>query len=279
MKSPVLMKIENAYLSLLRLVVLAAATILLVVAVICGVRALKGMTAGEGEEAEVAKVSQEEVLKALDEAKPEAPTARPGKATAPAAADPFKDQVERGTKAIQAFVKTHGKGLEANEDHLKQVLHNRINALDEGEAQRAYADGLALTLETLLVKPEVIARIKPAGAAPAPVQPAMPAQADADIAPDAPAQVAPAFKVSPFDVVDGILEKYQQLFTAKQAEEARKADESKTAAAIAKVEAQQSLYYAAACFGIFLLVVFLSIVIKIERNLRAMIPVENKEQG
>ena len=73
---------------------------------------------------------------------------------------------------------------------------------------------------------------------------------------------------SAIDVVGEILDAFSQNFSSqitKSSEEQAKLDQKYLHE---KAEGLQSLYTAAGAFGAFLLIVFLSIIIKIERNLR-----------
>jgi hypothetical protein len=73
---------------------------------------------------------------------------------------------------------------------------------------------------------------------------------------------------SGIDVVNQLLNTFTEAFNAQIEEEQEKINTAKQEHMQAKAESSSNLYIAAGCFGMFLLIVFLSIFIKIERNLR-----------
>ena len=77
-----------------------------------------------------------------------------------------------------------------------------------------------------------------------------------------------ARNTSAIDVVNQVLNTYTEEFNGKIDAEHKRISDARDDHLQAKADSVRNLSLAGACFGLFLLVVFLSVFIKIERNLR-----------
>lgn len=233
-----LQKLENAYLAILRFVVLAVAGLLLVCVGLFGVNALKLMKEAPAMVGATPKVTSEEVVAAVtSKAVPVVPEGQ-GKTVARLEdqADPLAAHYDRAVNAIVKFGnKVSGITLSVNHESMVQVLKNRTKEVREAGHEEVFVKGLADVLEKALATPAVIKA---------------------------------ASSESPFDVVDRIINHYVERFNAQINETNAKNADAHQQFQAEKEEGLQSLYYAAGGFGAFLLIVFLSIIIRIERNLR-----------
>lgn len=235
-----LQKLENAYLAILRLVVIVFSGILLISVVIFGLSSLKGFGDGPGDEIEPPKISADEIINRItapedvsdgksDETK-DHPKPNHGKA------DPNKQYYDAAASQIVTFVtKVSGgtEGLKASQVYV--VTKDRAEAFGTEELVAAYAKGFSEAAAKILSDKKIESLAK---------------------------------STSSVDVVNHILNTYTAEFKSKLQAEHDKINEEKLQHAQAKAESATNLYLAGASFGLFLLIVFLSIFIKIERNLR-----------
>lgn len=230
-------KLENAYLAILRFVILLVAGLLLVGVGIYGFGGLKALKQEPELEAVTPKVSAAEVMKevAANKAEQGVDSAQPVNDSSPLA-DPSAPYYERMVKAISAFVaKTAPDVTLAPKEEMIQILKNNEKHAKSPEWTAEYVKGLAETLEAALVSPEAIKVAKNKGA---------------------------------IEVIDGVITTYTEHFNG-QINEKNAANATKLAVhENDKAEGMQSLYIAGGAFGAFLVIIFLSIIIRIERNLR-----------
>lgn len=233
-----LQKVENLYLAILRFVVLLVAGLLLVAVVGLGVSSFSLWKSAPAEQPVVPTVTDSLLKKKLlaqdDAATPE--QAASAAAAAAQKADPNKVYFERAATAIVAFVKAHSEDSDGP-SHATVVEVTRDHAAKyETEAQIGnFGKGFAESLERLLKDPAVIAQAK---------------------------------KTSALDLVNLLLDSYTEEFDA-QLEKGNAANAAKQVAhEEQRDEGKRNLYVAGGAFGAFLMLVFLSISIRIERNLR-----------
>ena len=148
------------------------------------------------------------------------------------------------------------------------------------EVKAKYASGLAATFIASLGDKRLIARVeKPVAIKARPIVAPVPAPAPDQVdgeeplmeqAVDAPQPVVEEkpYKESPFLVVDEVLTAYNTMFNRKLAEATEKQGAAAAEHMEAKASATMRMYVASGLFGTFLLVIFLTIAIRIERNLR-----------
>lgn len=231
-----LQKLENAYLAILRFVVIAVAGVLLVAVTILGFNSFKAIQF-EPEAKEITpQVSEQELIKGITE-KPAAPQNEPHEGAGETnKIDPNAALYERASNVIAAFVTKYSGGAESVEKaQVVEITKERAESLNDPKLVAAFAKGFAESIEKTLVDPSVIRT---------------------------------AQTTSTLDVINkalniftqnfhGQIEKENAQFAAKQQEYIAK-----------KAEGMESLYVAAGAFVAFLMIVFLSIIIRIERNLR-----------
>lgn len=273
-------KLENSYVAILRVVVIVAATILLVVAAVMGAMSVKGMLPASQEKVEMGSVDPKDVLAevALDE-KRTAPDAGQHAEPDQAKVNPYLADYEKAYAVVASFVnKTSKNTLVLNKARFVGILDHNVAEYGADEVKAKYASGLAAAFSASLADKRLIARVeKPLAIKPIPVVAPVPAPAQVNgeepvieqpVAAPEPVAEEKAYKESPFVVVDEVLTAYNRMFNQKLAE----AREKQVAAAAehmeAKVSATTRMYIAAGLFGTFLLVIFLTIAIRIERNLR-----------
>ena len=233
-------RLEQTYLNVLRVVILTIASALLIVSLVAGTFGMLGVTSFSDSNVKPGKVSTDDVIQELlPQHKAEA--AKP-KNTEPEKAkeDPYSKQLGKLADMIGAFINKHGAaaGEKAPErDRLIEVFKGRVDAYSEPEIATSYVDGLVDAYEKSLNHEGVLNRVK---------------------------------NESPIGVVNQILEKFTILFNEKL-RKAEMENNKKLAEKIANSAASMmKLYVAAGAFVLFLLVVFVSILVKIERNLRVM---------
>lgn len=230
-----LQTLENAYLAILRAVVIVASGIMLVGVVMFSASALKGFGAAPETKMATPVVDAGEVIKATTAVKTE--IAAPDEtANQQKASDVSKQYYDKLVKIIADFItKQSGGERGVDEDALRGILVNQASGYEDRGLSIDYLKGLSTTLEKAVIDKKVIAK---------------------------------ATSEHMFDVIDSLMRTYAEKFDEQiAAEDARIAREQEEHAQ-AKVQSTVNLYIAGGCFALFLLIVFLSIFIKIERNLR-----------
>jgi len=230
-----LQKIENVYLMILRVVVIVIAGLLLVTVVILGLNSFKALQPEPKATNQTPQVSEQEIIKGIT-SKP-ASVQEPSSSNAAAEqVDPNKIYYERAATAIGTFVAKYSGGMESAE-RTQVIAITRNHALEQGDPElvAAYAKNFAETIEKTLANPAVISAARSS---------------------------------STINVVNKALNLFTQDFRRQVAKKAAEDEEKKLEYLQKKADGTQSLYMAAGSFGAFLLIVFLSIFIKIERNLR-----------
>lgn len=264
-----LQKLENAYLAILRFIVILIATGLLVAVAIFGAHSFKLLSGEPHAEDFVPSVSDKGVLDKVigkDEAN-QAPRTQASGHDEPPQKDPNQIYYDRLVTTISAFVQKYekpaepGRHVEMDENGVphevpdapapgpvvvnKEWLANHVkqvcDAFDSDARIAACAKGLADVMDKTLAEKTVIAR----------------------------AQATAATKV-----VDQTIDAYRSAFQASIDEHEAKIHEAQADYEVGQVKAMNSLYWALGSMGAFLTIVFLSILIKIERNLRHLAPRE-----
>lgn len=238
-----LQKLENLYLGILRLVVLLAAGILLASVLYYSVQSLKMFKSPPPTAAESPKVAEPDLKKQVLSAKEDEEAQN--KADEDSAATKKSDASEQSPKdkaldkaadAIVAFIKAHADGKEeASKEDVISVLNTRIESLDDQALDTAFAVAYQGSVETLLQDKDVIAAAK---------------------------------AKSPLRLINAHLGAFTEAFEkdAKRLQEQSHARDAEYE--IGRHEGQQAAYIAGGAFAAFLSLVFLSIFIRIERNLR-----------
>ncbi len=234
-----LQKLENAYLAILRTVVIVASGVLLIGVVMFGLGALKGFGDGPSDKINEPEVASADVIEKLTAPKSMSDGAQnPNEESPPddVAVDPNQQYYDASAKTIVAFVVRVSGGAEnPNEQQVSEITKGRAKAYDSDELTAAYAKGFSETVAKVLADKKVEGLAK---------------------------------NTSAIDVVNEMLNAFTKEFNAKIQAEHERIAAAQQEHTQAKAESASNLYLAGACFGLFLLIVFLSIFIKIERNLR-----------
>lgn len=268
-----LQRVEETYLGILRLVIIIASSLLLVAAIVFGVMAFSNMRGGEKVEPIETAVKSDDVINKVASA-PEKqkvnPQANNGskKQGSPLSTDANQPYYDRTSDAILKFINSYAKGyFDISAERLVTIVKEKAEKYgDRAQIVTAFASGMAETMEKGLANPAIIKRVeKPA---PVPVAPPAPTASDADANSDVPVPNETPFNESPVQIVDELMGTYTQFFEEQQSKIAME----KARAAAEEIERKSSsmmqLYIAGGAFASFLFLVFISIVVKIERNLR-----------
>jgi hypothetical protein len=231
-------KLENAYLAILRFVVIAIAGILLVVALILGINSFIAFQFEPIAKEITPQVSEQELIQGItkkpDEPQPQSEFNKVDGNTKKI--DPNAAFYERASNAISTFVTKYSGGAQSvDKAQVIEILKKTAESLKDPKLVNAFAKGFADSIEKTLIDPSVIKM---------------------------------AQTTSPLDIVKQAL----KLFTQKFHEQIEKANKEfavkQKEYAEKKAVGIQSLYFAGGAFFAFLMVVFLSVIIRIERNLR-----------
>jgi len=240
-------KLENAFLAILRVVILVVLALSLVAAVALGVWAVKDMGASPTpykSEAVDNKALTQELKKSLESA-PAASQPAPQKPNAPkggkAENKALEEELGKQLKVVSDFLSKFEKNLN-NPDGFKADLRKKANTLalePQSEASvLAYAKGQTDLFSLALADPEIIAILK---------------KKDDD-----------AFG----NYFSAAVDIYPDFFE-RQAESRKEFEAEESARVLgAKAGAMMKLSIAGGMFGTFLLISLILVLVKIERNLR-----------
>lgn len=232
-----LQKLEDFYLAILRFVVIVGAGILLVAVALLAVRSFGVMGSPPEPVAAAPAVSAEEVKRSVLASTASASLADAGSPRPSGdASDPDYSEHLETAKAIKNYLDASFPGqFELTAEMLVELVSEQSGDYDSAALRSAHARGLAESIAPLLADDELIAFGREHG---------------------------------PGEALDRVLSAFKSEFD-RQVEATNRANEAAHSAFLdQQAEAQRNLYLAVSGFGIFLLVVFLSIIIRIERNLR-----------
>lgn len=282
----VLKRVEELYLEVLRFIIIASASVLLVVAVVLASIAASNFGHPTDKDAQQTSVVNPAevtngVLTAKANAKPSKAPAQKEVGEETNSADPNQATYERIAKTIVNFVKKYGQNIESvsNEDVIK-VTRSKTAMYHDAATAKEFANGLAASMEKTLSDQKILKLFEASAStvAPAPTPtPVVQTTESENVEQPAPVAPAPALLESPLGIVNETLSTYIRMFN-----ETLQAHEQAKAQALAeeverKANAMTQLYIAGGAFGAFLMLVFISIVVKIERNLRELAAAPNKQ--
>lgn len=231
-----LQKLENAYLAILRFVVIVVAGLLLIAVVILVLNSMKAFQSEPIVKKSEPNVSHELVIKHLTSKDSSAEISKEVWDEKPNKLDPNRKYYEQIASSLIKFVQKHADGYDSiNKSKLVEHIKTKAEVFNDAEITTQYAKSLAATIDKVLTSPQVAKTAKTEG---------------------------------PAEIVDKAMDFYTVEFAAQVEEEKRNAVYELEMQAARKAEATQSLYIAAGAFGTFLMIVFISIIIRIERNLR-----------
>lgn len=230
-----LQKLENFYLAILRFVVLLVAGLLLVAVVILAIRSTASLNSAPVPVNEMPQVAQatvkNDVLATAVNTPDQSVTANPKTAQ-----DPNKVYYAQAAASILNFFNSNFPGqYNLDPQKVANIIKEQTDTFDTDDLKAAYANGIATNISSVLADPAIV-------------------------------EFAKSHK--PGDVVEGVIDSFTREFNQQVKDTQAKNDAAQAKYLAEQHAARQGLYAAAAGFGIFLLIVFLSIVIRIERNLR-----------
>lgn len=242
-------KLENIYLGILRGVVLIISGGLLIGSIIFGINALKLVSSPPTFTPYTPSVAPETHRKQpiIEQYKPAETLDNPteSESTAPAntstefdtsSIDPLQTHYEDVANTVDTFVtNVTGETGWVNIEFVISHVKDRANSYRTYQQTQAYASDIVTYTKNILNDQSII---------------------------------AVADNENVFDIANTVLDEFDQQFRQAISIEERRRDQAQQAHIQGKIEGMQSLYVAGGTFGAFLLIVFLSIFIKIERNLR-----------
>lgn len=273
-------KLENAYVTILRVVIVIVSSLLLTGAAWFGMQALKGMLAGDNSsKMQVQAVNPNDVLAAIVAPEDQAQNSA-GQSTGASQQDqqhPYQGEYDQIYKVVSEFVSTRSKQSQSVEkEDMFDFLDGRIEDFDEPELKAAYIKGLAAAYQTSLSDKRVIALFDEpptprAHQVAAQLQHPASAPSDVDAAEDASQATDDeelTDKEMPLDIVNEVQQAYHEMFTEKVTQASEQQKKADMEQAQDQASAGTRLMLGAGMFAAFLLVVFQSVAIRIERYLR-----------
>lgn len=227
-----LQKIENFYLAILRIVVIGVAGILLAAVAYFGFNSIGAASSAPKETPANPQVSSSDYTNALM-GEPGAPNVTGAAQSAEGKAKIREEYLKAAKVLSDYYAKRYSNGL--NENALAEWYSLVGETYSTEELNHAFAAGLLARVTEIVTNQNFLKW---------------------------------EYDKSPEDALGGVINSYKAEFD-KQIEVVDAANESARAEhAAKKAESLQMLYVAGAAFLTFLLIVFLSIIIRIERNLR-----------
>ncbi len=232
-----LQKIENAYLAILRVVIILIAGLLLAGVGFYGLNSFKGF-AEPKPDTQPPQVSGEDITHKMtaSPAGQKSPEGESEQAAPQPAVDANQPHYARAAGFIISFVaKQSNNGEVLDKSGIEKFIKEHADAQPTPELVTAFAKGFADAIEATLTTPSVALL---------------------------------ASQSSAIAVVSNALDAYTEVFNQQVEDKEANYIAAQQKHQEDKAEAMQSLYIAAGAFGAFLLIIFLSIFIRIERNLR-----------
>ena len=262
----IIQKLENSYLGILRVVVIAASSLLLIAAIALGGWSIKGVLPTAEPKIETVSVDPRDVLeqvapeeKKVAQADEQSAFNNAGVNAANAAQQAAYEKIY--TMAATFIGKFGGNVQTLNKNGFFKYLDTKLNQYDSEEIKAQYLSGLTGVMDSSFKSLRVTAI---AGSPMAVLSQEQSGETDG-LEP-----ANPLINDKPINMVGSVINSYTMLFGKKIAAAKEKQEELAAEIQNEKATAMMRLYVAAGLFGFFLLVVFLSIVIKIERNLREL---------
>lgn len=230
-------KLENTYLSILRFVVIAVSGLLLIVFVFLAFGSFGVFKSEPGESRTPPQLNEQVIINGLTASNADQQVSVEA-AKEETKVDQNKVYYERSAKALVDFVAKNSAFNESvDPPAIVEFVQNKAKAMGEKVYVDAYAKTFADAIEKALVDKKVVEKTK----------------------------TTPAI-----DIVNAAANTFTLEFLKKMEGEDKAIKEQQAKYAVEKIEATSKLYMAAGAFAAFLLIVFLSIFIKIERNLRKL---------
>ena len=270
----ILNKLESTYLNFLRITVIVTATIFLITTVYFGVKGAIGFTDYNNTTIKPRKVTTYEVVEQIYPSKTQKNNESAKEINPNNNIDTLDSIYKKITSQVNTFVVKHSqKTLNINEDAFLDLLKSNTNNYKDSEIQSLYINGMSELLDEALTNKKVLSKIIKT--------PNTSLNKDEvnqentseggsfeDSAPTL--EVDTPYDENPVEVVISIIEKYTTTFDEKL-ETANFERNEKIAEKSANLATSlNNLYIAGGAFIIFLIIVFMSILVKIERNIRSI---------
>ncbi|MCK0764763.1 hypothetical protein ACFO0E_13730 [Chromohalobacter beijerinckii] len=245
-----LQKLEDIYLGILRVFVIVISGLLLMGAIIFGLSSLKGFGDGPERRGFTPNVKYETIkediasndIDSTTNSTRTAPQKEAGNATTQQEAiDPNKKHYEKAADIMGSFVKSVDEVNSLDKESVVGILQQRAKSYNT-RLTSVYASGLPQYFDNMLSDNLVIEKARQEGA---------------------------------FEMLNQVLNAYTDEFNRQLDEENARLAEEQREHRQDQANALTNLYVAGGAFGGFLLIVFLSIFIKIERNLRNIKPISS----
>ena len=229
-------KLENLYLAILRFVVILVAGLLLAAVITFGLASFRALQAAPEDKKATPVVNDTVLKKAILDKETLPSESETAAKPAQTKADPNQAFYDRAAATITNFVTNNAADQESvNVPQVASILKDRATRYEKQNLTGAFAKNFAESVEKLLADPAIAEFSK---------------------------------QSSPLQTVNRLLsifiKQFDEQIEATNAENIRQQQVHLER----KAEGQQNIYLAAGAFGAFLMIVFLSIIIRIERNLR-----------
>jgi hypothetical protein len=240
METTMLQKMEEIYLAILRGVVILVAGILLVATLIYGATSLKIISMEPTKKTEVPKQSVNAIIKEITKKEQTSPSEQQKDSDNNKKNDPNDVYYERIAAAIVDFVEKNSNSNEkVQKAEVVEISKSRAESLDNQKLTNAFAKNFAESIEKILADPSIVDAAKSS---------------------------------SSLTVVNKALNEFTNDFNAQLFKQNKEFEKKQREYIAKKSEGMQSLYLAGISLATFLLIVFLSVILKIERNLRGLKP-------
>ncbi|HEY4963702.1 MAG TPA: hypothetical protein VIH90_03345 [Candidatus Saccharimonadales bacterium] len=231
-------KLENTYLSILRFVVIAVSGCLLIAFIFLAIGSLGAFKSAPSENKKPPQLTEQVIIKGVLAKNVSEQPAAAASDQEDTKEDPNKVQYDRAATVIGNFVSKYTTtGETVGKQAVVNIVKGKAEAQNEPEYVAAYAKTFADSMEKGLANPQVIEAVKSS---------------------------------STLDVVNRAMSVFTTAFMENVRVERLAIEKKENQYSKDKVAATTSLYMAGGAFAAFLLIVFLSIFIKIERNLRKL---------
>lgn len=229
-------KLEGAYLKLLRYSILVLASVVLIISIGTAVTGLSNIGAFSFSSDKTPSVSSESILQEITLPAPTVTASKDGGVSADALeSDLNQEYYARSEKAVKNFVTAYSTGGVTNEQDLIEFFRSRAISYNDQEIISSFAKGMAETLEKVLSNNTIINR---------------------------------AASESAVDIVNQTIDTYRNSFNKELARINEEKAEKEMKVATTKAKGIVMLSVASGAFFAFLLLAFLMIFVKIELNLR-----------
>ena len=230
-------KLETTYLAILRAVVIIGSGTLLFCVIVFGLNSLKGLASEPTGELKSIQVSAQDVAKKLTESDKKNVSKDAEQNSSSAMHEVANKQYyDKTAKYVIDFItKNANEPVNLDQNQIIDVIKSRAESFNDTQLTSDFAKGLMQTTETLFADKLTIENAKKNGAT---------------------------------NTANNVLNTYTDSFRESLKNEQRRVSEDKEKYQQNKASAAENLYFSAASFGLFILIVFLSIFIKIERSIR-----------